>query len=220
MEAQIDTSIEGQPTGIIEARLLAISVGTSAPLEIGAPSPGLVVDSGIRKRAISTVDDPVDVEVKRLGLVGDEQVDLTVHGGLDKAVYMYPIEHYAWWHERRADAGVQGADLSLAFGALGENLTTTGLLEEDLWIGDRIAIGDVVLRVEAPRNPCFKLNAVMGYKRAVKHMLLSGRAGVYLSVIEAGYICAGASVRRIAGPRSESISSMLDWRRGRASREP
>jgi MOSC domain-containing protein YiiM len=108
----------------------------------------------------------------------------------------------------------------LGFGALGENLTTLGVFEKDLWIGDLLVIGDVKLRVEAPRNPCFKLNAAMGYKRAVRHMFLSGFAGIYLSVAEPGIIRAGASIELVPGRRLESIRSMLEWRRSRAVREP
>ena len=89
-----------------------------------------------------------------------------------------------------------------------------------MWIGDHIEIDGVVLRVEAPRNPCFKLNAVMGYKRAVRHMLLSGYAGVYLSVVETGHLSAGSSIRIVPGRREETIAAMLDWRRSRARREP
>ncbi|SAL36048.1 MOSC family protein [Caballeronia choica] len=218
MNERIGTQLEAA-TGGASARVLAVSVGVSAPLDIGAASPGLVVESGIRKRPVSTIDDPSDVEVKRLGLTGDEQADLSVHGGLDKAVYLYPVEHYEWWRRRRLEAGVLDAETPLMFGALGENLTTTGLLENTLWIGDRIEIGEVVLRVEAPRSPCFKLNAVMGYKRAVRHMLLSGRAGIYLSVVTTGFISGGAPLRVIPGRREESIVEMLDWRRSRARRE-
>jgi MOSC domain-containing protein YiiM len=220
MEERIEAEQEEKKPSGVDARVLAISAGVSAPLDIDAASLGLVVESAIRKRPVSTIDNPANVEVRRLGLVGDEQADLSVHGGLDKAVYMYPVEHYDWWQQRRREADAAGADLPLTFGALGENITTTGLLEESLWIGDHIEIDGVVLRVEAPRNPCFKLNAVMGYKRAVRHMLLSGYAGVYLSVVETGHLSAGSSIRIVPGRREETIAAMLDWRRSRARREP
>jgi MOSC domain-containing protein YiiM len=202
------------------ATLLSVNVAMSEPLHIGPASAGTTVLSGIRKRPVSSLAQAAAVQVNRLGLDGDEQADLTVHGGLDKAVYLYPVEHYAWWRERRLEAGVAGADMPLAFGALGENLTTRGILEQDLWIGDLLIIGDVQLKVESPRNPCFKLNAVMGYARAAKHMLQSGFAGVYLRVVQTGAIRAGAAIELVPGRRSESIGGMLDWRRSRARREP
>jgi MOSC domain-containing protein YiiM len=108
----------------------------------------------------------------------------------------------------------------MPFGALGENLTTQGILETDLWVGDTLVIGDVRLRVESPRSPCFKLNAAFGYKRAVKHMYQSGFAGVYLSVLQPGFIRAGVEIDIVPGRREVSIGSTLDLRRGKAHREP
>jgi MOSC domain-containing protein YiiM len=215
METQLEAAVPA-----CGAQVFAINVGSSEPLDVSMASPGLVVQSGIRKRPVSTVDNPVKVEVKKLGFAADEQADLTVHGGLDKAVYMYPVEHYDWWRQRRVEAGAIGAESPLLSGALGENLSTTGLLEDVLWIGDRIEIGEVALRVEAPRNPCFKLNAVMGYRHAARDMLLGGCAGVYLSVVTPGFISAGSPIRVVAGRREASIASMLDWRRSRARHEP
>jgi MOSC domain-containing protein YiiM len=202
------------------ARLLSINIGVCQTLDIGRASEGLTVESAIRKRSVSSASEGAVVEVQKLGLAGDEHADMSVHGGLDKAVYLYPVEHYAWWQQRRIEAEAPGADKPLAFGTLGENLTTQGLLETDLWIGDTLVIDQVRLRVEAPRNPCFKLNAVMGYRKAVKHMYLSGFAGVYLSVLQTGFIQAGAYIEIVPGRREESISNILDWRRGRAHREP
>jgi MOSC domain-containing protein YiiM len=105
-------------------RLLSVQVGRVAPLSIGDQR----VMSGIRKRAVAG---PVAVEA--LGLAGDEQADLTVHGGLAKAVYAYPTEHYGFWRERRRTLGL--AD-DLPNGSLGENLTVQGLLESELFVGD------------------------------------------------------------------------------------
>jgi MOSC domain-containing protein YiiM len=209
-----------ETTNSIAARLLAVSVGSSAPLDVSNTSPGMVVNSGIRKTPVSILHNQTGIEVRRLGLVGDEQVDLSVHGGLEKAVYMYPVEHYEWWRERRLEAGVVGADDPLSFAAVGENLTTCGLLETQLWVGDRIVMGDVEFRVESPRNPCYKFNAVMGYVRAAKHMRMSGYSGVYLSVSKTGFISAGSLIQVIPGRRQESISAMLGLRRSRARREP
>lgn len=218
-----DPATWGEPAGDVRdigAMVLSINVGVCERLDIGSPSDGLRVESAIRKRPVSSVSEGAIVEVKALGLAGDEQADLSVHGGLDKAVYLYPIEHYAWWRQRRIEAGVVRADVPLEFGALGENLTTQGMLETDLWVGDVLVIDEVRLRVEAPRNPCFKLNAVMGYRRAAKHMLVSGFAGVYLSVLQTGFVRAGSRIELVPGRREVSIGSMLDLRRGMAHREP
>ncbi|MBN3762150.1 MOSC domain-containing protein [Burkholderia sp. Ac-20365] len=201
------------------ARLLSINIGVVQPLDVGLASEGLSVESAIRKRPVSGASEGAVVEVKRLGLDGDEQADLSVHGGLDKAVYLYPMEHYEWWRQRRIEADAPDAGMPLIFGSLGENLTTQGLLETDLWIGDTLVIDQVRLRVEAPRSPCFKLNAAMGYKKAVKHMYQSGFAGVYLSVLQPGHIQAGARIEILPGRREESVSSILDLRRGKARRE-
>ncbi|AUT73286.1 MOSC domain-containing protein [Paraburkholderia hospita] len=210
----------GGTTRLGGARLLSINIGVCQPLDVGLASEGLSVESAIRKRSVSSASEGAVVEVKKLGLVGDEQADLSVHGGLDKAVYLYPFEHYAWWRQRRIEADLPDAGEPLAFGMLGENLTTQGLLESDLWVGDTLVIDQVRLRVEAPRSPCFKLNAAMGYRKAVKHMYLSGFAGVYLSVLQTGFIQAGARIEVVPGRREESVSNILDWRRGKARREP
>ncbi|MFM0666471.1 MOSC domain-containing protein [Paraburkholderia sediminicola] len=220
MQQQLAQHTTTEMTDPIAARLLAASVGSSAPLDVSNTSPGMVVNSGIRKAPVSLLQDRACIEVKRLGLVGDEQVDLSVHGGLEKAVYMYPAEHYPWWRERRLEAGVVGADDPLPFAAMGENLTTCGLLETQLWVGDRILIDEVEFRVESPRNPCYKFNAVMGYARAAKHMMASGYSGVYLSVSKTGFISAGSSIQVIPGGRQESISAILDRRRIRVRRKP
>ncbi|SEJ82065.1 MOSC domain-containing protein [Paraburkholderia diazotrophica] len=220
MGDQTTVAHNGENVRDIGATVLSINVGAIEPLDVGLSSEGLQVESAIRKRSISSASEGAIAEVKKVGFVGDEQADLSVHGGLDKAVYLYPVEHYAWWRERRIEAGVAHADRPLGFGALGENLTTQGVLETDLWIGDVLVIDEVRLRVEAPRSPCFKLNAVMGYRRAVKHMYQSGFAGVYLSVVQTGSVRAGSPIGLVPGRREESISGMLDLRRSRARREP
>lgn len=150
------------------------------------------------------------VEVGRLGLAGDEQADLTVHGGLDKAVYAYPLEHYAFWEERRA--AVLKREENLPFGAMGENLTLSGLLEEAVWIGDRLEIGNTVLEVTEPRRPCYKFAARMGFGHAVKLMVQSGFTGFYLRVRQTGNLQQGDAVRLVAGPRQVSIAQINQQR--------
>lgn len=145
------------------------------------------------------------VRVTAMGLEGDEQADLSVHGGLEKAVYAYPAEHYDFWRAARLDAGVGGIDTALNPGALGENLTLQGLLETDVWVGDVLQFPDCALRVSQPREPCLKFNAAMGFNTAVKTMAKSGLCGFYLSVDTPGTLQAGASFALIPGPRRVGI---------------
>lgn len=194
--------------GTAVGRVLAVNVGTALPLVVAGAGTEAVVMSAIRKHPLSTLHHPIAVGVHRLGLAGDEQVDRSVHGGPDRAVYAYPIEHYTWWNTRRREAGVEEAERPLAFGAMGENLTTQGLLEISLWVGDRLRIGEVELVVQAPRRPCYKFNAVMGYAQAVRDMVGSGFSGVYLSVAHAGVIRAGDTMTLTAGPRHVSLESL------------
>jgi MOSC domain-containing protein YiiM len=145
------------------------------------------------------------VAVVALGLHGDEQADLSVHGGLEKAVYAYPAEHYAFWREVRQRAGVADIDTQLSHGAMGENLTLRGLLETDVWVGDVLRFPGCVLRVSQPREPCYKFNAAMGFKTAVKEMAMSGFCGFYLSVDEPGTLQAGEPFELLPGSRQVSI---------------
>ncbi len=145
------------------------------------------------------------VGVAPLGLHGDEQADLSVHGGLEKAVYAYPAEHYAFWRAARHSAGLATIDTELPHGSMGENLTLSGLLESDLWVGDVLRFTNCVLRVEQPREPCYKFNAAMGFNTAVKAMAQSGFCGFYLSVDEPGTLQAGETLELLPGPRHVSI---------------
>jgi MOSC domain-containing protein YiiM len=154
------------------------------------------------------------VAVRLLGLEGDEQADLTVHGGLSKAVYAYPATHYAFWQTVRAQARVAPWDEPLPHGAIGENLTIEGLDESRLWIGDRLVLPGCVLAVSEPRYPCFKFNAAMGFAHASKLMSQSGYCGSYLGVIEPGDVGAGDEIRHVAGPREVNIRELFKARLG------
>lgn len=145
------------------------------------------------------------VRVGALGLAGDEQADLSVHGGLEKAVYAYPSEHYEFWRKLREQAGVAGIDDQLEPGAMGENLTLSGVLESGVWVGDVLQFSNCALRVEQPREPCFKFNAAMGFNTAVKAMAQSGFCGFYLCVDQPGTVQAGESFALIPGPRHMGI---------------
>jgi MOSC domain-containing protein YiiM len=124
------------------------------------------------------------VRVNRLNLAGDQQSDLSVHGGPEKAVYAYPSEHYAYWGRE-----LPGTDLP--WGAFGENLTTQGLLEEGVKIGDRLRVGSAEFVVTQPRMPCYKLGVRFSRADMVKRFLQSGRPGFYLAVLREGEVGSG-----------------------------
>jgi len=180
--------------------LLSINVSLAREVEID----GRQVMTGIAKRATPGV-----VAVKPLGLEGDEQADLSVHGGLTKAVYAYPSEHYPFWQTVRAQAKVSLWDEALPPGAMGENLTITGLLENQAWIGDVLRFPDCQLAVSEPRFPCFKFNAAMGFNQAVKMMAASAWCGFYLSVRSPGTLRAGQAFELVPGPREVGIPELF-----------
>ena len=152
------------------------------------------------------------VEVGPLGLAGDEQADPSVHGGISKAVYAYPSEHLAFWQTVRVQAQVSLWDEALPPGLLGENLLLQGLLEADLYVGDRLQLPGCVLAVSEPRYPCFKFTAAMGFKQAAKLMTQSGYCGSYLAVIEPGHVQAGDAITLLPGPREVSIRELFKSR--------
>ena len=128
------------------------------------------------------------VQVRKLNLDGDEQSDLTVHGGVDKAVYVYPSEHYTFWRNELPNT-------DLDWGVFGENFTTQGALgDKAVRIGDRFRIGSAVFVVTQPRMPCFKLGIRFGRVDIIKRFLHSGRNGFYLAVAEEGEVAAGDSI--------------------------
>ena len=185
---------------VVPFTLLSLNTSRAHPLDINGRS----VMSGIVKR---TVDGPR--AVGRLGIEGDEQADLTVHGGLSKAVYAYPHEHYPFWQTVRAQVGVAPWDDVLPYGALGENLTVSGLLETDVWIGDLLRFPDCTLAVSEPRYPCGKFNAVMGFKQAARAMVAQAWCGFYLAVRIEGTIRGGESFEVVPGPREVGIVELF-----------
>lgn len=185
-------------------KLLSISTGKVAPL-FGNHHPNYKsVASAIRKEVVSDIDNPAPVEVTTLGIKGDEQADLSVHGGIEKAIYVYPAEHYIFWNELLTRETKQPVDLK--HGAIGENFTVEGLLETGVFVGDRLQIGDLEFAVVKLREPCFKFNAAVGYKGASKAMLQSGFSGWYLRVLKTGALTAGTEITLIPGPREISIA--------------
>jgi len=159
-------------------RIVSINVGLLREVEWR----GKTVTTSIFKAPVSG-----RVRVDRLNVAGDRQSDLTVHGGANKAVYVYPSEHYAFWRE-------QLPGTALPWGAFGENLTTEGLSEQAIRIGDRLRIGTAEFAVTQPRMPCFKLAARFGRADMPKRFLRSGRTGFYLRVSGEGELGAGDAV--------------------------
>lgn len=153
--------------------LRILSVNIARARNIGTFD-GETVISGIDKRRVA----PDAVQVRRLGISGDEQADLTVHGGVDKAVYAYPSEHWPWWESEQR--------IACAPATFGENLTLEGADESAVAIGDRFRWGAALLEVSQPRAPCYKLGMHTGRADAPQIMTVSARCGWYLRVIEEG----------------------------------
>lgn len=190
-------------------RILSVNRATARELHIN----GRRVQSAIAKQPVQGA-----VAVRRMGLEGDEQADLSVHGGLSKAVYAYPSEHFPVWRTVRAQAQAALWDDPVPPGLMGENLTLQGLTEDAMWVGDQWHIGGedgapgCVLAVSEPRFPCFKFNAVMGFAHASKMMVQSGYCGSYLGVILPGQVQAGDVVRVQPGPREVNLRELFKSR--------
>jgi len=144
------------------------------------------------------------IEVKQLGLEGDKQANKKLHGGVYKAICVYPSEHYDLWKEELGNPG-------LSFGDFGENLTTAGLMEGDICLGDRLRIGSVEIVVTQPREPCITLNARLDTKDLSVRIHKSGRSGFYCSVEREGTIENGDSIEYIS--RDENKVSVSDFNR-------
>lgn len=143
------------------------------------------------------------VKVSKLNLEGDGQADLSVHGGPNKAVYAYSSEHYDYW---RRDF----PDKELLWGMFGENLTTEGLTEDNVHVGDRFRIGTTVLMVTQPRLPCYKLGMRFGHADMPERFLATGHTGFYFAVVEEGEIGAGDIVKPTEkDPNQISIATIL-----------
>ncbi len=181
-------------------QLVSVQVGSARRIRVGARS----ILTAYGKQPVAGA-----VPVLPLGLLGDEQADLSVHGGLEKAVYAYPSEHYAFWQAARREAGLGGIDDSLPPGSLGENLTLSGLLETGVWAGDVLKFPNCELRVTLPREPCYKFTAAMGFGGASKLMAQTGFCGFYLAVQTPGTLCAGDAFDVIAGRRGVGIPALF-----------
>ena len=170
-------------------KILSVNIGL--PREVTWQ--GKVVTTGIFKEPVKG-----PVMLRKLNLDGDVQADLTVHGGVSKAVYAYPSEHYDYWRKE-----LPGVDLP--WGMFGENFTTEGLLEEGVYIGDRFRIGEVEVMVTEPRMPCYKLGLKFGRADIIKRFLASRRSGFYFAVVRVGMVIVGDSIELI-GREQQDIS--------------
>jgi len=172
-------------------KVIALSVGGPREVEWR----GRTVLTSIFKTSVDR-----RLRLTRVNFEGDQQSDLSVHGGVDKAVYAYPAEHYDFW--RGEFPGVE-----MPWGMFGENLTTEGLLE-DVRIGDRFRIGSAELVVTQPRLPCYKLGLRFGRPDILKRFLQSGRTGFYFSVAQEGEVAAGDAIELVA--RADDGLSVAD----------
>jgi MOSC domain-containing protein YiiM len=162
-------------------KLISVNVGLPREITVG----GKTVRTSIWKNPVQG-----RVHVSTLNLDGDQQSDLKVHGGVGKAVYLYPSEHYSYWRTQLPDA-------ELSWGAFGENFTSERILEDEIKIGDRVRVGSVEFMVTQPRMPCFKLGIRFNRRDMVKRFLASKRSGLYLAVIREGEVENGDSIEFI-----------------------
>ena len=160
-------------------KLISVNIGQPKAVEIN----GRAYRTGIYKRAVAG-----RIRLGQYNLEGDGQADLDNHGGLNRAVYCYPHEHYAYW------SGVLKRD-DFEYGQFGENLTLGGLLESEVCIGDIIEVGSAVVQPTQPRVPCYKLEGKLGIPGFAKTFLRSNRSGFYARVLEEGLVAAGDDIR-------------------------
>ena len=162
-------------------KLISINVGLPVKVKFGNE----IVTTGIFKN-------PVDkrIKIKKLNLEGDRQADLTVHGGLDKAVYSYSSEYYDFWKQ-------EFPDISFNWGMFGENLTTEGLFESQVNIGDVFQIGSSQIAATQPRMPCYKLGVKFGRMDVIKKFLESEKSGIYFKVVKEGEIGVNDTIKLI-----------------------
>lgn len=161
-----------------------VSLNVGLPREVSWHN--TIVTTAIFKQPVSG-----RLALRKLNLDGDRQADLRVHGGEHKAVYCYPVEHYAYWKKE-----LPGRDLP--FAVFGENFTTQGLLEDSVHLGDRFAVGTAEVVVTQPRLPCYKLGIRFESDQMVKRFLSIARTGFYLAVTREGQVGAGDEIKLLS----------------------
>jgi len=167
-------------------KILSVNVGL--PREVKFK--GDVVMTGIFKEPVKG-----RVKLRKLNLDGDKQADLTVHGGIDKAIYAYPSEHYEYWQRELPD-------MAFSWGMFGENFTTEGLVEDSVNIGDKFQVGTSRLIATQPRMPCYKLGIKFGRTDVIKMFLKSRRPGIYFKVLREGEVGAGDELKLFSRNRN------------------
>ena len=178
------------------------SRGTILSVQVGQPRqvPG---GNGLVLTSIFKTPVTGKVWARPHNLEGDRQSDLTVHGGPHKAIYLYPSESYAFW-------AAELPQFSLVPGNFGENLTSAGLTEQSVFIGDRFRCGDALLVVTQPRMPCYKLGIRFGWPGILKRFWQSGRSGIYFAIEQEGQLAAGDPIERVSAlPNPVSVSDVV-----------
>jgi MOSC domain-containing protein YiiM len=171
---------------MVSMRIEALLTGRAMPFRDGE-------SSAIAKRP---VDGPV--RIGTLGLVGDEQADPVHHGGPDKAIHLYPQDHYPWWRDHKP-----GHPLLDAPGAFGENIAARGLVESAICVGDRFTLGSALVEVSHGRQPCWKLDHRFGARDIMATIVKTGRCGLYFRVIAEGEAAAGTDMALLSRPHPE-----------------
>lgn len=173
-----------------------VSVNVGKPRELEWK--GRIVSTSIFKQAVVG-----RIAVQTLDLDGDQQADLSVHGGPEKAIYAYSTEHYDYWRQELPD-------MTLPWGMFGENLSIAGFHEDDIYIGDQFRVGTALLQATQPRFPCYKLGIRFGHDDMVKRFLHAGRYGVYFAVLQTGTVEAGDTVERVyRDPHNVVVSDIV-----------
>ncbi|HWP46090.1 MAG TPA: MOSC domain-containing protein [Candidatus Limnocylindrales bacterium] len=182
-------------------KLISVNIGSPRPITWK----GKIVMTGIFKEPVRDRR----ILLQKYNLDGDRQADLSVHGGENKAVYVYPSEHYGFWQQ-------QFPGMNLPWGMFGENFTTKGLWENEVHKGDRFRIGSAEVMVTQPRMPCYKLGVKFGRADIIRRFLTSGRTGFYLTVLQEGEVGAGDVIELIHRDESQvTIAEMVWLTRGR-----
>ncbi len=206
MSARDERRIEQDSSAAPRARS-GSAASAAAGTSVVSVNVGLPREVEVQGRRVRTAiwKSPVagPVRVRRLNLDGDAQADPDVHGGPLKAVYAYPSEHYALWRKQLELP-------ELAFGSFGENLTTVGLDETTVRIGDRLRIGSAEFQVTKPRLPCHKLALRLGRPEILRLLVSTGRTGFYLSVLQEGHLAAGDAIECVASSeRGPSVAEVV-----------
>jgi len=193
-----------------QVKLLIVPLDNTNPTSKSTDNGNLL--SAIDKRSVSNLENNVEINVSFSGIVGDKQADLTVHGGLSKAICVYPYEHYSVWEnilEKNNFFLNLKKNNTLNFGEFGENLTIQNLIEKQVFVGDQWNVGSAIFEVTEFREPCLKLNIKLNFKHAARFMLKHQIVGWYLKVLKEGLIKAGDPINIVPGPRLISIADQI-----------